>query len=156
MSNSDPKKELKSQIIDQISILEDAHDFLDSYMRGELPNDGKSRVAGLVVAGMLENYYTAVETILFRIVQEFGNELDPQRRHASILERLSLEVEGTRPRCDQVRPAVAPTGSRLETMGRRRNASDGSSVPVRSQGGRSVRGLLPGKLHERSIFTLSK
>lgn len=98
MSGTEPKEELKGLIRSQTKVLAELHTFLQDYLRNELPTDGRSIKSGLVVAGVLENYYTAAETVLFRIVQEFGNEIDPTRWHADILDRLSYPVQGVRPR----------------------------------------------------------
>jgi len=98
MSVPDPRAELEARIAAQLEVVADIHRFLERFVEHELPVDGRTIKSGLVVAGVLESYYTAVETILFRIVQEFGNELEPNRWHAELLERVGIEVPGVRPR----------------------------------------------------------
>ena len=52
----------------------------------------------LAAAGLIENYYTAVETVLYRIAQVFGNNLDPQRWHSDLLRRMCVSIPDVRPR----------------------------------------------------------
>lgn len=68
-------EDLQSQIDSQILVLDETASFLATMLSDEI-RDQKNRKNGLVVAGLLENYYTAAETVLFRVVQEFGSNLD--------------------------------------------------------------------------------
>lgn len=52
---------------------------------------------GLIAAGLFENYYTCAETIFLRIAQFFENNLDADRWHSHLLEKMSIKIEGTRP-----------------------------------------------------------
>ena len=57
---------------------------------------GRTPISALIVAGLLENHYTCLETIYLRISQSFENNLDPARRHNDLLQRMTLEIEGVR------------------------------------------------------------
>jgi len=57
---------------------------------------GKSSRSALMVAGLLENYCTCLETILLRISQFFENDLTPERWHSDLLERMTIRIEGVR------------------------------------------------------------
>ncbi len=96
--NDDPIAELEGEITSQIQVLNELYDYLQQIMTDDVVREGKSRKNGLVVAGLLENYYTAAETTMFRIAQNFGNNLDSERWHADLLHRLNIEVPGIRPR----------------------------------------------------------
>ncbi len=98
MSEPTEIRELQSQIDHQIGVLDELVTYLGSYIAKRPEETVRTREDGLVVAGVLENYYTAAETVLLRIVQQFGNELDPKRWHASLLERLTIDVRDVRPR----------------------------------------------------------
>ena len=89
-------RELQSQIDHQIEVLGELVSYLGSYIANRPENAEATREDGLVVAGVLENYYTAAETVLLRIVQQFGNELDAERWHASLLDRLAMDVSDVR------------------------------------------------------------
>jgi hypothetical protein len=52
----------------------------------------------IVLAQILENASTAVETALLRISQGFDNSLSPERLHAELLDKMLLEKKGVRPR----------------------------------------------------------
>lgn len=56
------------------------------------------RAERIVVAHILENSYTAVETALLRIAQGFDNSLSPERWHSDLLDKMVLEKKGIRPR----------------------------------------------------------
>ena len=74
---------------------------LDSYSRTVLARDtaalSRNETAALAVATTLENYYTAAETVLLRISQQFGNNLSPERWHSDLLHRMSMQIPDTRP-----------------------------------------------------------
>jgi len=61
---------------------------------GAAPDRGER----IVLAQILENTYTAVETALLRISQGFDNTLNPERWHANLLDKMLLEKQGVRPR----------------------------------------------------------
>ena len=42
---------------------------------------GRTPISALIVAGLLENYYTCLETIFLRISQSFENNLNSARWH---------------------------------------------------------------------------
>jgi hypothetical protein len=56
------------------------------------------RAERIVVAQILENTYTAIETALLRISQGFDNSLMAERWHADLLDKMLLEKKGVRPR----------------------------------------------------------
>lgn len=58
---------------------------------------GKTPRSAVMVAGLIENYYTCAETIFVRISQYFENHLSPDRWHRELLERMRLEIPALRP-----------------------------------------------------------
>jgi hypothetical protein len=58
---------------------------------------GKTTTTAVAIAGLIENSYTAVETVLFRIAQNFGNNLDATRWHTDLLRRMTLSIPDVRP-----------------------------------------------------------
>ncbi len=96
--DNNPAAEIAGEILSQIRILTELHDYLLQILTDDVSREGKSRKNGLVVAGLLENYYTAAETVMFRIAQGFGNSIDGERWHADLLHRLNIEVDNIRPR----------------------------------------------------------
>ena len=61
---------------------------------GAAPDHGER----MIIAQILENAYTAIETALLRISQGFDNSLSPERWHADLLDKMVLEKKGVRPR----------------------------------------------------------
>lgn len=60
--------------------------------RQRLPEDA------IVIAEVFVNMYTCLETLFVRISQAFENSLDAPRWHQELLEKMTLEIEGMRPR----------------------------------------------------------
>jgi hypothetical protein len=71
---------------------------LDGFESDILPVLGKTSDSVLIPVQILENAYTAVETLFLRISQAFENHLDSRRWHTDLLEKMTLEVQGIRPR----------------------------------------------------------
>ena len=72
------------------------HRSLESALQNEIVRLGKTPMSALIVAGLLENYYTCLETIFQRISQHFDNNLDPERWHSDLLQKMTLEIDGVR------------------------------------------------------------
>jgi len=73
---------------------------IDGYFREvrseEIGLRGKTRGAALIVAQILENFYTCLETLFLRISQFFENSLSQGRWHADLLEKMTLNIPGVR------------------------------------------------------------
>ena len=69
---------------------------IEGALEGEIARLGRTPISALIVAGLLENYYTCLETIFLRISQSFENRLDPARWHNDLLQKMTLEIEGVR------------------------------------------------------------
>ena len=72
------------------------HDTLEKALADEMSRLGRTPVSALIIAGLLENYYTCLETIFLRISQHFENRLGPDRWHQDLLQKMTLEIEGVR------------------------------------------------------------
>ena len=86
--------------------LETIRTAIESAVDQEVTRLGKSWAA-LIVAGLLENYYTCAESIFLRISQYFENRLEPARWHADLLQKMTLDLEGVRPRAVDLRDLPA-------------------------------------------------
>ena len=69
---------------------------LENALIDEVARLGKTPVSALIIAGLLENYYTCLETIFVRISQHFENRLGSERWHKDLLQKMTLEIEGVR------------------------------------------------------------
>ncbi len=76
--------------------LEAVYRSTESALEDEIAQLGKTPVSALIVAGLLENYYTCLETIYLRISQSFENDLDPARWRNDLLQKMTLQIEGVR------------------------------------------------------------
>ena len=94
---SDPLlAELKASILKNLGTLERQVESLQAALDRDLALLGRTQNAALIVAGLLENYYTCLETAFLRISQFFENTLDPERWHTDLLEKMTLHIEGVR------------------------------------------------------------
>ncbi len=67
--------------------------------RSDYPIAGVARDYDLVIlADMLSDYYTCLETAFVRIAKHFENELDREKWHKSLLDRMTVEIPGIRKR----------------------------------------------------------
>ncbi len=69
---------------------------VDSALENEIKLLEKISASALIIAGLLENYYTCLETIFVRISQFFDNNLDSVRWHSDLLQIMTLNIEGVR------------------------------------------------------------
>lgn len=99
MSDSSPQAELVVEHIDLcFRVLDDMERFLADRSQRWADASPPDRAERIVVAQILENTYTAIETALLRISQGFDNALAPNRWHADLLDKMLLEKKGVRPR----------------------------------------------------------
>ena len=88
--------ELASIIKRNRGILVSIHGSLESALDDVIPRIGRTSTSALIPAGLLENYYTCLETIMLRISQHFDNNLAAVRWHADLLDRMRIQIEGVR------------------------------------------------------------
>jgi len=96
---SDPDLQLlQGEVSDSLKVLDRLSAYLISFVEERLPAIGRNTDSALIVAGTLENYYTAAETLFVRISQHFENHLSRDRRHSDLLHKMTIQVSGVRPR----------------------------------------------------------
>ncbi len=88
--------DLVALIRDHETRLEKIRSSVDSVLRNEIKQLGKTPASALIIAGLLENYYTCLETIFVRISQFFENHLDASRWHSDLLQKMTLSIPGVR------------------------------------------------------------
>lgn len=79
-------------------LLDEAFAEITAAEKSDIPLLGKTPRSGVLMAGLLENYYTCTETVFLRISQFFENSLSVDRWHGDLLEKMTLELESVRPR----------------------------------------------------------
>lgn len=95
---------LSGEIRQGLSVLERLERRLDTYLAEQAGGD-PGDVEAMVVTQLLSNYYTCLETLFLRISRYFENNLPADKWHQTLLDRMTLEIEDTRPRVisDEVR-----------------------------------------------------
>jgi hypothetical protein len=87
---------LLSELEKSRSVLTRIVDFYDRYMDQTQDAREQTTEQAIVLADILVNYYTCLETIFLRISQLFENELSPEKWHQDLLGKMSLRIEGIR------------------------------------------------------------
>ena len=90
--------ELVALILRNREQLETIRSSIEDALNQEITRLERTSWAALVIAGLLENYYTCAESIFLRISQYFENSLEPARWRADLLQKMTLDIEGVRPR----------------------------------------------------------
>ena len=57
-----------------LEVLARLHGYLSTFLTERLPAAGKTTDSAFIVAGAMENYYTAAETLFVRLSQSFENQ----------------------------------------------------------------------------------
>jgi Uri superfamily endonuclease len=70
--------------------------FFEQSLAEDLPKLGRGRSAAVLLAGIIDTYYTCLETMFFRISQFFENSLSKDRWHADLLKNMRIAVKGER------------------------------------------------------------
>jgi hypothetical protein len=73
---------------------------IDSFYKEFKDNDltllGKKRASAIVMAEIMVDFYTCLETLFLRISQFFENILEKDKWHSDLLHKMTLEIEGAR------------------------------------------------------------
>lgn len=97
MSRIDDLRELSGEILRHMKVSGELIAATHRLVSEDIPRIGRATTTSLAVASLIENYYTALETVLFRISQNFGNSLDRERWHSDLLNRMTISVPDVRP-----------------------------------------------------------
>ncbi len=92
------RDELIAHIRKHVGMLAEIESDVRSAVEIDVPKIGRTPRAAVLVAGLIENYYTCAETVFVRISRFFENNLSPERWHKELLDRMTLAIEGIRPR----------------------------------------------------------
>lgn len=88
---------LLGQIDAGLGVLSRIEEHLEAFLANEGKTMGRNNVAAVVVADALTRYYTASETIFFRIARFFENNIGGDRWHAELLDRMLVAIPNVRP-----------------------------------------------------------
>lgn len=88
---------LIAQANNTIKILEDNRGFYTEFIRGDYKKLGQTTASAIVFSQIFIDYYTCVETFLFRCSQTFENNLEQEKWHKSLLQKMSLDIPNIRP-----------------------------------------------------------
>jgi len=88
---------LIAEIEKTTALISDLRVFQQQVEENELATLGKTRATAMMTAQILENFYTCLETLFFRISQYFENSLQQTKWHSDLLDKMILRIPGIRP-----------------------------------------------------------
>lgn len=88
---------LIAQAKNTVNILEQNRLFYTEFLNGDFTQMGKNTASAMVFSQIFIDYYTCIETFLFRTSQLFENSLEQEKWHKSLLNKMNLEIPGIRP-----------------------------------------------------------
>jgi len=77
-------------------MLEKIDAFYREFKESDFAVLGKKRTTGIILAEILTDFYTCVETLFLRISQFFENSLKPDKWHSELLRKMTIDIEGVR------------------------------------------------------------
>jgi len=96
MSMNESIAELDARIAKTITLLTRIGDEYDGFIQDDFEYMGRKNASAIVIAELMVDYYTCLETCFLRISQFFENHLSQDRWHADLLDKMTLRIEGTR------------------------------------------------------------
>ena len=97
-------KEYKSDIAvlianskNTIEIIKQNWQFYNNFKENEFATLGRTTVSAMVLSQVFVDFYTCIETLLFRISQQFENNLRKEQWHKELLQKMSLTIPKIRP-----------------------------------------------------------
>lgn len=88
---------LRAEINKSLPVLARLEDYIVDFQQHKLTNTPGLDEA-MILTQALTNYYTCIETLFIRISTFFENNLDKEKWHRSLLEKMTLEIEDVRPK----------------------------------------------------------
>jgi len=87
---------LRGELRRVLHVLERLEEYFINFQKNRLVKDPGADEA-MIVTQSLSNYYTCLETLFFRISQFFENDLESDRWHQSLLDKMMIEIPDYRP-----------------------------------------------------------
>ena len=88
---------LIAQANNTLNILEENKKFYTEFTNNDYKKLGQTTASAIVFSQIFIDYYTCVETFLFRCSQTFENNLEQEKWHKSLLQKMSLDIPNIRP-----------------------------------------------------------
>ena len=96
MSANEAVQSLVARIDSTQAVLNRIIDQYDEFLATDFLSLGRKNTSAIVIAELLVDYYTCLETLFLRISQFFENNLSKERWHADLLERMTMAIDGVR------------------------------------------------------------
>ncbi len=90
--------ELQAEIAKTRELLGKNRAFYRSFSASDLKWLGRKNSSAMVMADIITDHYTCIETLFLRVSQFFENELGKEGWHKELLHKMTLDIKGVRKR----------------------------------------------------------
>ena len=91
-------RELLIEVDRILTVIQSLRARCDRFRQENLPILGRTDISANFAAQLLDNTYTALETLFLRVSQRFENSLDTSHWHTDLLDKMKIHVPGVRER----------------------------------------------------------
>lgn len=88
--------DLREELIKTRQMVAKIDAFYQEFVAGDFKRLGRSRLTGIGLAEIFDNFYTCLETFFVRVNQFYGNGLQDHRWHADLLHKMTLGIPDVR------------------------------------------------------------
>jgi len=96
MARSEELSILTSVAKDTRALIAGLYAKLDAFQAHELAQLGRVPITASYLADLIDSIYTCLETLFLRISRFFENELESDRWHQDLLDKMRIEISGVR------------------------------------------------------------
>ncbi len=96
MNGNEKTAELIGEIHKTFAIMQKIHSFYQEFKQNDWILLGKRQSSAIVIAEIITDFYTCIETLFVRISHFFENSLKPDKWHSDLLHKMTIEIQGVR------------------------------------------------------------
>ncbi len=96
MAENSEYKVLSGEIQNTLNIIEMLYEKYRRFLAQELKTLGKKPITAAYLADILDSFYTCLETLFLRISHYFENQLEKERWHQDLLDKMIIEIPDIR------------------------------------------------------------
>jgi hypothetical protein len=96
MAGNSELEVLSGEITNTLKIIGVLYDKYKRFLSEELKNLGKKPITAAYLADIFNSFYTCLETLFLRISKYFENQLENERWHQDLLDKMTIEIPDIR------------------------------------------------------------
>ena len=96
MAGNSELEVLSGEITNTLNIIRVLYDKYKRFLAEEMKSLGKNPITAAYLADILNSFYTCLETLFLRISNYFENQLENERWHQDLLDKMTIEIPDIR------------------------------------------------------------